>query len=169
MGIRLLTDIALFREKLEKLEHIQTVDLLGFLYSDGEEPWSDWWKGKNDEGYGKRATMGLSKLLREFGVAPKQFWELGENRRGYETASLLELLGRYIGDKVGRSLDSASAQGLRDSEVASPSDLTSDRKPSGDAGSSDPSDLLAVESPLDLGTASLGDLLERFKSPLDND
>lgn len=111
MGIRLLRDINLSRHKFENLEHIPTADLLGYLYADGEEPWSDWWRGKDGESYGKKASMGLSKILREFGIVPSQVQVDGERSRGYYVGPLIDVLGRYMGEKVEQSSNALQIPG----------------------------------------------------------
>lgn len=159
MGLRLLRDCHLFREKLERLKHIQTADLLSLLYSDGEEPWEDWWR----ESTSKKAAMGLSRLMREFGVKPMQFRE-GEGKfRGYAVEPILALLERYIGEKVGTSVQTGPAQGLPDSEGRYSEEARTDLFSDNHAGCTDPTDLIPPQSTLDLGTASLEELREHFE------
>lgn len=90
-GVRLLKDLRLFATQLARMERIATVDLLSWLYREGEQPWEEWWGGSDS----KKAARRLALSLGEYGLKPGQFKEDGEKKRGYEVGAILEALERY--------------------------------------------------------------------------
>jgi len=82
-GIRLLADVREVFEKSrrKKLETEQLILKLGDL---PENPW------------GELNATTLSRLLRPFGIAPRQMWIDEDNRRGYDSADFEQAFAAYL-------------------------------------------------------------------------
>jgi hypothetical protein len=82
-GIRLLADI---RDIFASTKHakLETADLIIKLENLPESCWSDF-----------KAVV-LARLLRPFGVSPRQVWIDGANRRGYDSADFTEAFAAYL-------------------------------------------------------------------------
>ncbi len=108
-GVRLIRDLQPVLEHLAG-DYIATVDLLDWLYRDGDEPWQDWW----GESTGKRAAMKLSRVLSEYDVRPTQFKVEGEKKRGYKVDEVQALCARYRGERSVQSVLPFADAGLHD-------------------------------------------------------
>lgn len=143
LGMRLLQDMAPFMDTLAG-EWVSTADLLARLYEHGEEPWSEWWRGKDGESYGKKASMGLARLLREHDVHPGQFWEtVAGKQRGYRVDDLRVVLGRYMGERSVGTVEPADRAENEGSEVGRNGGASTDLESADLQGSTDPTDLNA--------------------------
>jgi hypothetical protein len=80
-------------EALEPAERLSTADVLEFLIAKDEGPWAKWWESQVRRGELKSPAASLARLLRPFGIRPKQFWVGGSKTRGYEAED-------FIGDAV---------------------------------------------------------------------
>lgn len=136
MGVRLLRDLGNFLPAIEKQDVIPTADLLALLYEHGDEPWSEWWRGKDDS-YGKKASMGLAKLLREYGILPGQHWHDGANKKCYKVEGLLEAYARHMGKRSIESIEPFIHRENRGVEVDRNGSNPIDLKPFSHAGSID--------------------------------
>jgi hypothetical protein len=102
-------------EILRPDKRVKTADVLDALVACEDGPWAKWWEGSLGKGELKGPSARLSKLLRPFGIKPKQLWIDGEKERGYDAADFcgdavapyLEIDGRD--GKDGRSGSSTEA------------------------------------------------------------
>ena len=103
---QLLQDIrSAFRE--EKVDHLPSANLVKHLTSLEDRPWPEWRRGKS------LTAAGLARLLKPFGIAPKQIWTGSANVRGYEIKQFLETFSRYVStSKVLDPLEPSSDAGL---------------------------------------------------------
>lgn len=159
-GSQLMEDLATVIPYLQG-KHVATVDLLAMLYEHGENPWEEWW----GEATGKRASMRLSKLLREYDLAPGVFRSGGRTPRGYETEALEAVIGRYTPERSQRRNIPANG----DIQVATSEDgvATSDSRDL--QGMLRRCDLFERGSPEWIATASAADLETWKHEVLDSD
>lgn len=164
MGVRLFRDLSEFVDRLKGMERIATPDLLALLYEHGEEPWEEWWH----EATGKKASMALARIFREYGVRPEQYKDSGVKKRGYRITEVLAAHSRYMGGEVGTSVPLAPSQGLRDSEVGTEGSSGTDLQSAALQGGTVSTDLFPHVEALDLdwiGQASLDDLRNELPPP----
>jgi putative DNA primase/helicase len=86
----LLKDIQSIFEKRET-ERITSEDLCSNLHEMEERPWPDWRNGN------PITPPQVAKLLKPFGIQPKQLWVAGSNVRGYRFEDFRDSLSRYGG------------------------------------------------------------------------
>lgn len=67
-----------------------TDDLLADLTADESRPWGEWKRGK------PLTAIGLARLLKPFGVAPRKVRIGDETRQGYRAEDLADALARYL-------------------------------------------------------------------------
>lgn len=115
LGIRLFRDVGLFIDRLTT-ERMATLDFLSVLYEEGEQPWEDWWGASSS----KKASVGLARILREYGVLPEQYKEAGVKKRGYRIEQILGAYHRYLGNEVGTSVPLALSEGLIGTDLGFP-------------------------------------------------
>ena len=88
-NLLLLADLKqIFSEK--RSERLSSEEIVRELGGREDRPWPEWKKGKPIS-----ATQ-LARLLKPFGVRPKQVWFIGKNVRGYERADLEDAFARYV-------------------------------------------------------------------------
>jgi hypothetical protein len=183
-GVRLLSDLALVVERLPTDGMIPTLELLDWLYREGENEWEEWW----GETTGKKAARRLAMTLSEYDIAPHKFRDGPNLARGYPISDLRMAVARYISEgttfsqnTTRNATDPVESYGLFRVEGANGPDETlkvedspldgteSTRKDMEHA--TDPVEsygLLRVEpvpdgrSTVDLGTASLDELRKLF-------
>jgi hypothetical protein len=131
-GTRLLADL---RAVFGDADALPTETVLGGLHKLDESPWGDW--------YGKPLTaIGLAKLLRPYGVKPRQLG--GVNRKGYTRADLHEPWRRYLPRASETSETSETALASHVSAVSAVSDTR-------------PADCTVCGNPLHPALAAAGD------------
>ncbi len=69
---------------LEPAGRLATADILAHLVGKDEGPWAKWWESAFARGELKGPSARLAKLLKPFGVKPKQLWIDDANTRGYD-------------------------------------------------------------------------------------
>jgi hypothetical protein len=84
------------REVFDGHDRMPTKDVLGELVIRDDGPWAVWWGNDVDAGHLKGPASRLAKLLREFGVQPKQFKLEGQKERGYERGDFEKVWDRYL-------------------------------------------------------------------------
>lgn len=77
-------------------ERMPTKDVLENLVAIEGGPWGAWWGTDVDTGHTKRPASRLAKILRPFGIEPKQLWIDGRNERGYQRSDLEPVWARYL-------------------------------------------------------------------------
>jgi hypothetical protein len=99
VGVRLLRDVrSVFGEQhKEKLLSITICDALAAL-DDDEAPWARWHRHARDEHDRRLQPTDLAKLLRPFGVRPRQVKIGSQGGKGYHFADLADALERYVGE-----------------------------------------------------------------------
>lgn len=135
-GVRLIRDLQVVLEHLPD-GHVPTVELLDWLYRDGDEPWAEWW----GESTGKKAAMRLSRVLAEYDVRPGQFKDSGEKKRGYKVEELKALCARYRGERSVRSVLPSDGPDSEGFEVGTGEGGGTDLKSAHLQGSTDRTDL----------------------------
>ncbi|HEY8338746.1 MAG TPA: DUF3631 domain-containing protein [Egibacteraceae bacterium] len=95
IGVLLLAHIA---EAFEDAgaPRLATEDLLRRLADREDGPWGEWWGQDLAKGQPKAPAIRLARLLKPYGIAPKQFKWQGEKVRGYEHADFTEAWARYL-------------------------------------------------------------------------
>jgi hypothetical protein len=147
IGMRLLRDLALVVPKIEHLPKIATVELLDWLYREGENEWDDWW----GETTGRKAARRLAMTLGEYDVAPMQWNAGGDRGRGYAVPDLMLAVRRYVTEDEGSFRQNESSNGTQ---------------PSVDAGSLPLLDSFWEKGgPPDPATASMDELREWYRDP----
>jgi hypothetical protein len=63
-----------------------------------KDPWGDWWGDQVEAGKLKSPAARLSRMLREFGITPKQLRIGGVKTRGYERSDFLDAWKRNLPD-----------------------------------------------------------------------
>lgn len=108
-------------EVLAPAGRLATADILIHLVAKDEGPWAKWWEARVAKEELKTPAASLAKLLRPFGIKPRQMW-LGErNVRGYDADDFTAHVRVYLPQN--------DASDASDARTESPSH----------AGSSDPS------------------------------
>jgi hypothetical protein len=112
----------------EKVERLSTARLLRHLVDRGDDsPWAGWWGADIDRGEDKRPAMRLARMLKPYGIGPKQVRVDGEKTRGYERADFEDSWARYLPssaphpsfpEKVGTTVRRSSAARTNESEVS---------------------------------------------------
>jgi hypothetical protein len=69
---------------VEPVEKMATIDVLKELVKREDAPWAKWWEAKLAKDEPKTPAASLSRLLKPFGIRPKQLWIEEANVRGYE-------------------------------------------------------------------------------------
>lgn len=88
-GVQALADVRRGFKESES-DGIPTEALLGRLWRFPESPWATWHHGK------PLTPRGLSKLLRPYGIRPKQVWVEGTNKHGYLRKDFADAWRRYL-------------------------------------------------------------------------
>ncbi len=89
-------------EVLEPAGELATVDILVYLIAKDEGPWAKWWEAQVAKGELKGPSARLAKLLKPFGIKPKQLWIDDKKVRGYDAADFTtETVSAYL-EKDGR-------------------------------------------------------------------
>ncbi len=68
-------------EVLEPAGRLKTADVLDHMVSKDEGPWAKWWEAHLTKGELKSPAASLARLLRPFGIRPRQVWIEGRNER----------------------------------------------------------------------------------------
>ena len=97
VGMRLLRDLALVLPRIEHLPKLATVELLDWLYREGENEWDEWW----GEATGRKAPRRLAMTLAEYDVEPIKWRDGSETRRGYPVPDLVLAVKRYVSEDGG--------------------------------------------------------------------
>lgn len=87
-GVQLLTDIQRYFQE-EKTDKVQTDVLVKHLTALEDRPWVELKHGK------PITPTGLSRLLKKYGIKPRQFWD-GAKERGYLLVDFNETFSRYL-------------------------------------------------------------------------
>jgi putative DNA primase/helicase len=88
-AIQLLADLRqMFKE--HAVTRLGSDDIVRELGQREDRPWSEWSRGK------PITVRQIAKLLRPFGVVPRQKWIEAENHRGYERGDLEDAFDRYL-------------------------------------------------------------------------
>ena len=103
-------------------DRLATRAILEELVGQESGPWAGWWAHDVDAGHTKGPASRLARLLRPYGLAPKQLWIDGRKERGYLLADLEPVWSRYLtplppqndGRTVDGRSDSASDLGATD-------------------------------------------------------
>jgi hypothetical protein len=75
---------------------LSTGDLLALLVNRGDDsPWAGWWGKDLADDRPKGPASRLARMLKPFGVKPKEIWLNGEKTRGYEQAAFEVAWARY--------------------------------------------------------------------------
>jgi hypothetical protein len=69
---------------LEPVGRLSTADILEHLISKDEGPWAKWWESSVARGELKSPAARLAKILKPFGIKPRQLKIEGEKTRGYD-------------------------------------------------------------------------------------
>jgi putative DNA primase/helicase len=90
-------------EVVEPMGRASTADVLNALIArDDGSPWAKWWESNVAKGELKSPAASLAKLLRPFGIRPKQLWIEERKERGYEADDFrVDTVAPYL-EKVGR-------------------------------------------------------------------
>jgi len=84
-------------EVLEPAGELATVDILVYLVAKDEGPWAKWFEAQVAKGELKGPSARLAKLLKPFGIKPKQLWIGEKNVRGYDAADFTaETVSAYL-------------------------------------------------------------------------
>jgi hypothetical protein len=89
IGIQLLADLRLICED-EQLEKMTTTDMLEKLSRVETSPWAEWSRGK------PITAVGLSRLLKPFGIYPKNIRMATAVQKGYERSQFEDAWRRYL-------------------------------------------------------------------------
>ena len=143
VGMRLLRDLALVLPRIDHLGQIPTVELLDWLYREGENEWDEWW----GETTGRKAPRRLSMALAEYEVAPIKWRDGSETFRGYPVSDLRLAVRRYVPEEAPFS----QTETPRDSNPSVGADSVARGVSFWEKG-----------APTDLGTASLDELRKLF-------
>jgi hypothetical protein len=73
-------------EAVKPDKKVATADVLHYLVERDDAPWARWWESPIARGELKSPAARLAKLLRPFGIKPKQFWVDDHKTRGYDAA-----------------------------------------------------------------------------------
>lgn len=88
-GPMLLSDLRdVFKQK-EK-DRLSSAEIVAELVKMEERPWPEWKQGK------ELSTMGLARILRPFGIRPKQMKDDSEKVRGYDRSDFADAFSRYL-------------------------------------------------------------------------
>ncbi|MBI5428301.1 MAG: DUF3631 domain-containing protein [Nitrospinae bacterium] len=87
--------MALFEDIKEFFEHghtdtVSSETLVNHLVGLESRPWAEWRQGK------PISKNGLARLLKKFGIGPRQFKENGDKTRGYFLDDFWEVFSRYL-------------------------------------------------------------------------
>jgi Protein of unknown function (DUF3631) len=77
-------------------EAMSTKSILEEFVAREDGPWAPWWGHDVEAGHYRGPAARLARLLRPFGIEPKQLWIDGRNERGYESASFAGAWERYL-------------------------------------------------------------------------
>lgn len=94
VGLLLLHHLA---EVFEGQERMTTDRTLRALVDRDDGPWAVWWGTDVEAGRLKGPAARLSRLLRPFGIEPRQLRIDGEKTRGYTRQDFLPAWSRYVG------------------------------------------------------------------------
>jgi hypothetical protein len=110
LTIMLLEDIQSIFDEIGK-EKIHSEFLVSKLVRLEDRPWSEYWNGRSITKYN------LAKLLKPFGIKPKQTWIGHQNKNGYQLSDFKDAFGRYLpvpANQNSRSLDMSHSTDLGD-------------------------------------------------------
>jgi putative DNA primase/helicase len=88
-AIQLLADIRDLFE-LEGVDRLATKSLVEALGVREDRPWSEWKRGR------PVTARQIARLLKPFGIHPRQFWTDGTKVRGYELPDFADAFSRYL-------------------------------------------------------------------------
>jgi hypothetical protein len=71
-------------EIVEPLGRVATADVLAELVKRDDAPWAKYWEAKLAKDEPKGPAAKLSRLLKPFGVKPRQLWIDGQKQRGFD-------------------------------------------------------------------------------------
>jgi hypothetical protein len=95
LGILALRHVAeTFAE--QQVEKLFTHDLLAYMVRRDDAPWAEWWGDKVDAGKTAAPAQRLGKLLKRFGIHPKQVRIGADTKKGYDLGPILGAAERYL-------------------------------------------------------------------------
>ena len=101
----LIGDLKLIYQGKDSPEFMSSHDILAALNWRDDRPWQAWSRGH------PMTAHALSKLLKDFGVAPFQKKAHGQPVRGYELTDLTPIFNRYSVTGDGKSLEDIEKNG----------------------------------------------------------
>lgn len=88
-GVMLLADVrALFEER--GVDRLATPDIVSALVQREDRPWPEWRRGN------PLTARAMAKLLKPYGIAPRQMKLAGDKARGYDRADFEDAWARYL-------------------------------------------------------------------------
>jgi putative DNA primase/helicase len=74
----------------QQLASLSSKDIIEELGKKEDRPWPEWKNGK------PITTRQLAKLLKRFGIKPKEQWNANQNHRGYDLQDFQDAFSRYL-------------------------------------------------------------------------
>jgi hypothetical protein len=127
---------------VEPLGRVPSIDVLTELVKHEDAPWAKWWEAKLAMDEVKGPAASLARLLKPFGVKPRQVWVDGRNERGYEADDFRNArVAPYLSETLDMldTLEPLREAGSRPSKSVESSPGLLGEKAFSHAGSSDPS------------------------------
>jgi putative DNA primase/helicase len=89
-------------EVLEPAGRLATADVLQHLISKDEGPWAKWWESSIAKNELRSPSAKLARLLKPFGVKPRQLWINDAKTRGYDAEDFIaDTCAPYLKKTVG--------------------------------------------------------------------
>ncbi len=89
--------LQVIRDLLDGREAIESERILEHVLEREDLPFQEWRKGK------AISKNGIARLLKPYGIRPKQIWFAGGKTRGYRLEDCIEAFGRYLPVQTGRT------------------------------------------------------------------
>jgi len=112
---------------VEPLERVKSADVLTELAKREDAPWAKRWEAKLARGELKGPAADLARMLRPFGVRPKQLWIEERKERGYEAEDFrAPHVSPYLQKTVGtvKTVESASFGGASSTVPTGPTEFS---------------------------------------------
>jgi hypothetical protein len=109
-------------EVLRPAGRLATADILRHLIDKDEGPWAKWWEAPVAKDELKSPAASLARLLRPFGIKPRQVWIGGRNVRGYDAEDFAaDSVSPYLENNV-RDASDARSRSNADATSSDPND-----------------------------------------------